>query len=376
MRVLIVKVSSLGDIIHTLPAVTDARRARPDIMFDWVVEENFVEVPAWHPAVDRVIPVAFRRWKKNVLKSLRGSEFKKFREEIKREHYDLVIDAQGLIKSGVISRMSRGLTVGLSDRTIREPLATLFYNKVYSVPWSEHAVDRVRQLFARALQYEYNPRVIDYGINQARIQGRVQAENDTKRVVFLHGTTWPTKHWPVSYWARLAKIASSKGFEVLLPWGDDSERERAQSIARQSAATVLEKQSLTELAAKLSSVNGVIAVDTGLGHLAAALARPTLSLYGPTNPGLSGTYGHTQSHLKSELACSPCMKKSCAYKGEILEDGDPIVPPCFSTHSPEQVWQAFETLMAEAAVGRRASSYGEEEAQFIQPYAESVRGKE
>ena len=153
MRVLIVKVSSLGDIIHTLPAITDARRARPDIIFDWVVEENFVEVPSWHPAVDRVIPVAFRRWRKKPFRSLGGIEFKKFKDDIKREHYDLVIDAQGLIKSGIISRLSRGLTVGLSDSTVREPLATLFYNKVYSVPKTEHAVDRVRQLFSRALQY-------------------------------------------------------------------------------------------------------------------------------------------------------------------------------------------------------------------------------
>jgi heptosyltransferase-1 len=108
VRVLIVKVSSLGDIIHTLPAITDARRARPDIVFDWVVEENFVEVPSWHPAVDRVIPVAFRRWRKKPFRSLGDIEFKKFKDDIKREHYDLVIDAQGLIKSGFISRLSRG----------------------------------------------------------------------------------------------------------------------------------------------------------------------------------------------------------------------------------------------------------------------------
>ena len=373
MRVLIVKVSSLGDIIHTLPAVTDARRARPDIVFDWVVEENFVEVPSWHPAVDRVIPVALRRWRKSIVKSLGGREFKAFREEIKREHYDLVIDAQGLIKSGIISRLSRGLTIGLSDTTIREPLATLFYNKVYSVPWTEHAVDRVRQLFARALQYEYNPRTIDYGI--ADMGDAVEASAAPREVVFLHGTTWATKHWPVSFWSTLAVLAAQAGYRVVLPWGDDGERERAQRIHEKSGATVLERHSLSQLAVRLAAATGVIAVDTGLGHLAAALARPTLSIYGPTDPGLSGTYGHTQRHLRSTLSCSPCLKKTCAYRGPAIhEDGAPVSPPCFSTHPPAQVWQAFEALVAEAANGRRASSYGEGEAQFVRPPADSIGG--
>ena len=365
MRVLIVKVSSLGDIIHTLPAITDARRARPDIVFDWVVEENFVEVPSWHPAVDRVIPVAFRRWRKKPFRSLGGIEFKKFKDDIKREHYDLVIDAQGLIKSGIISRLSRGLTVGLSDSTVREPLATLFYNKVYSVPKTEHAVDRVRQLFSRALQYEYNPRTIDYGVSRDIIAAQTApvlkasgATNDAKQVVFLHGTTWATKHWPVDYWCTLAQYAASAGFEVLLPWGDEAERSRADHIAQSTGATVLPKLSLSGLATQLASVSGVIAVDTGLGHLAAALARPTLSLYGPTDPGLSGTYGVSQKHLCSTFACAPCLKKTCAYKGPaVLDNDNTVAPPCFSTHPPASVWQTFEALLAEAALGRPKSYY-------------------
>ncbi len=377
MRVLIVKVSSLGDVIHTLPAVTDAHRARPDIVFDWVVEENFSEVPSWHPAVDRVIPVALRRWRKNALRSFRGPEFKHFREEIKREHYDLVIDAQGLIKSGLISRLARGLTVGLSDSTIREPLATLFYNKVYSVPWSEHAVDRVRQLFSRALQYEYNPRVVDYGIDAEVLfkqdaQAAVDQAVNKKQLVFLHGTTWQSKHWPTAYWCSLARLARQAGYEVLLPWGDSDERERAQLIAEEADATVLDKQSLSGLAGYLATAAGVIAVDTGLGHLAAALARPTLSLYGPTNPGLSGTYGHTQKHLQVDFDCAPCMKKTCRFKGEpvVAAEGE-VHPPCFSSQPPESVWREFEALLAESAEGHRVAAYGDPESRFARPAANS-----
>ncbi|MFT4886759.1 MAG: heptosyltransferase-1 [Pseudohongiellaceae bacterium] len=352
MRVLIVKVSSLGDIIHTLPAVTDAHRARKDITFDWVVEENFVEVPSWHPAVDKVIPVAIRRWRKNIFKTYFNHEFRAFKKSLQDTHYDLIIDAQGLVKSGIISRLSKGLTIGLSDRTIREPMATMFYNKVYSVPWTEHAVDRVRQLFSRALKYSYDPQLVDYGLDVNRIIPSI-ASDSAKRVVFLHGTTWTTKHWPEHYWRHLAHIAKESGFEILLPWGNDKELQRAEFIARDNpSAKVLDKQSLSELAAQINRSTGVISVDTGLGHLAAALAKPTVSLYGSTNPGLSGTLGHKQLHLNSNLNCAPCVKKVCTYSGPGVTDefeGQPfaVTPACFSSHRPEHVWQQFEKLLNE-----------------------------
>ena len=352
MRVLIVKVSSLGDIIHTLPAVTDASRAHRNLIFDWVVEEKFTEVPGWHPAVENVIPVAIRRWRKNILKTYLNKEYRHFKNNLQSIHYDLVIDAQGLIKSGVISRLSKGLTVGLSNRTIREPMATLFYNKVYSVPWNEHAVDRVRQLFSRALKYNYNKEQVDYGLELDRIVDASGRKRE-RTLVFLHGTTWETKHWPEYYWRQLAHIAVENGYKVQLPWGDEQERIRAEFIAHgNSQISVLERQTLSGLARHILSASGVIAVDTGLGHLAAALDTPTLSLYGPTNPGLSGTFGDKQMHLKSNLNCAPCVRKVCTYTGpgvtEQYEDQSfAVVPPCFSTHKPEVVWQQFEKLIQE-----------------------------
>jgi heptosyltransferase I len=364
LRVLIVKVSSLGDIIHTLPAVTDAHHARKDIVFDWVVEENFVEVPGWHPAVENVIPIAMRRWRRNIIKTYLNHEFRTFRQLLQGVHYDLVIDAQGLIKSGIISRLSKGLTIGLSNRTIREPMATLFYNKVYSVPWTEHAVDRVRQLFARALQYEYDKDRIDYGIDVDRIHDdRKESEKDEydkgriksaeKKVIFLHGTTWSTKHWPQHYWRQLAQIATNSGYQVLLPWGNVEEKQRAEFIAADNAMVrVLDKQSLSGLAKYIQQSRGVISVDTGLGHLAAALAKPAVSLYGPTNPDLSGTFGDKQLHLNSNLNCAPCVKKFCSYSGPGITDeyegkSFAVTPPCFSSHKPEMVWQQFEKLLEE-----------------------------
>ncbi|MEQ8315710.1 MAG: lipopolysaccharide heptosyltransferase I [Gammaproteobacteria bacterium] len=355
MRVLIVKVSSLGDIIHTLPAVTDAHRAHKDLVFDWVVEENFVEVPAWHPAVDQVIPVAIRRWRKNLVKTYMRKEFRSFKNALQTEHYDLVIDAQGLIKSGVISRLSRGLTIGLSNRTIREPLATLFYNKVYSVPWSEHAVDRVRQLFSRALKHHYDKDEVDYGLDTSQFDNgqsdNEEPDRNEKSVVFLHGTTWVTKHWPEYYWRHLAHLAGEAGYKVYLPWGDDSEKQRAEFIARGSDnAEVLGKLSLSGMARVINQSTGVVAVDTGLGHLAAALSKPTVSLYGATDPALSGTYGNRQLHLNSNLNCAPCVKKVCTYTGpgitdEFEDQPFAVTPPCFSSHRPESVWQQLEQLI-------------------------------
>lgn len=351
MRILIVKVSSLGDIIHTLPAVTDAANARKDVVFDWVVEENFVEIPAWHPAVDKVIPISLRRWRRNVLKTWLRREFRAFRSRLREEHYDLVIDAQGLIKSGVISRLSKGLTIGLSNQTAREPLSSLFYNQSYSVPWEGHAADRVRQLFSRALNYRYSKPTVDYGIDLSRIGGARPAAA-AGEVLFLHGTTWATKHWPEAYWRQLAGVAAAAGYRILLPWGDEREKRRARWIAAgNDRARVLDKQSLTGIARHMLAAEGVIAVDTGLGHLAAALGRPALTLYGPTNPDLSGTFGRRQAHLGADIDCAPCMKKICGYRGAPVVDADqgepfPVRPPCFASHQPAAVWHHFERLVA------------------------------
>lgn len=364
MRVLIVKVSSLGDVIHTLPAVTDAKKADRRLKFDWVVEENFVEVPSWHPAVERVIPVAFRRWRKNVTQALRSGEFGAFRRNLQEAHYDLVIDAQGLIKSGFISRLSKGLTVGLSNSTIKEPMATLFYNKVYSVPREEHAVQRVRELFSRTLNYpieRVTPDSIDYGIDFARLGVGAARDSDTRSgdrtLLFLHGTTWQTKHWPEPFWRELALLATARGYKVALPWGNEAERQRAEAIvANIEGATVLPRQTLTGMAGHIAMAAGVVSVDTGLGHLAAALGTPAVSLYGPTNPGLAGTFGRNQRHLVSTFPCAPCMSKKCLYEGPAIISNTSagpfdVRPPCFHLNPPDVVLHSLEQL-----VGQRTGS--------------------
>jgi heptosyltransferase-1 len=168
-------------------------------------------------------------------------------------------------------------------------------------------------------------------------------------LVFLHGTTWETKHWPETYWVSLGEQANAAGLAVKIPWGSAAELERAGRIAAQlSHASVLPKLNLMGMARELAGAKAIIAVDTGLGHLAAALNVPAVSLYGPTNPGLTGALGKSQLHLTATFPCSPCLSRYCTYKT------DPTInlmvdPPCFSTLNPSIVWEAVEALLEKHA---------------------------
>ncbi|MFN6883374.1 lipopolysaccharide heptosyltransferase I, partial [Proteus mirabilis] len=166
-RILIVKTSSMGDVLHTLPALTDARAAYPEICFDWVVEEGFAQIPSWHPAVDTVIPVAIRRWRKNWFSAPIRAERAQFRHAIQAHHYDAVIDAQGLLKSAfLVTRYAKGTKHGYSRQSAREPLASFFYDIRHNVSKKMHAVERIRQLFALSLNYPLPTTQGDYGIAQ------------------------------------------------------------------------------------------------------------------------------------------------------------------------------------------------------------------
>lgn len=311
MRVLIIKTSSLGDVIHTLPALTDAAHAIPGIRFDWVVEEGFAEIPSWHPAVDQVIPVAIRRWRKNLWQTIKSGEWKAFKQRVRERKYDLVIDAQGLVKSAWLTRYVKAPVAGLDRYSAREGWASRFYDRRLSVATGQHAVERVRQLFAMALAYDLPEGIGNYGLDLERLQLPPAAPY----VVFLHGTTWATKHWPEAYWRELAERMGRRKLEVRLPWGNPAEKARAERIAQGlNNCQVLPKLNLAGVARVLAAAKACVAVDTGLGHLAAALDVPTISLFGPTNPGLTGAYGRTQIHQASDWPCAPCLQKKCTYK--------------------------------------------------------------
>ena len=347
MRVLLIKTSSLGDVIHTLPALTDAARAIPGIRFDWVVEEGFAEIPAWHPAVDAVIPVAIRRWRKKPLQAVRSGEWSNFKRRLRETQYDLVIDAQGLLKSAWLTRYARAEVVGLDKSSAREPLAARFYQRRLAVAWGQHAVERTRQLFGQALGYTPAEGLGDYGLDRGALGAEVAT---TPYVVLLHGTTWVTKHWPELYWRQLAEQLVAAGVEVRLPWGSLDEQARALRIAEGlQGAVVLPRLPLRDVARQLAGASACVAVDTGLGHLAAALDVPTLSLFGPTNPGFTGAYGAVQQHLASDFVCAPCLRKQCSYQ-PTPEDARRFdltreQPLCFTRLNPDRVMQQLQPLL-------------------------------
>jgi len=348
LRVLLIKTSSLGDVIHTLPALTDAMNALPGIQFDWVVEEGFAEIPTWHPAVANVIPVAIRRWRKNLWQTVKNGEWRRFKRRLRDTRYDLVIDAQGLLKSAWLTRYVKAPVAGLDKTSAREPMAARFYDRPYVVARGQHAVERLRQLFAQALGYRVPAGLGDYGLDRSRL---LTATNDAPFVLFLHGTTWDTKHWPELYWRQLAERMIGQGLEVRLPWGNPAEKARAERIADGlDNAVVLPKLNLAGVARVLASAQGCVAVDTGLGHLAAALDVPTLSLFGPTNPGLTGAYGRSQVHLAAEYpACAPCLQKKCTYRptpeDQRQVDTEREWPMCFTRLNPERVANQLGALL-------------------------------
>ena len=328
MRILVVKLTSLGDVIHTLPAVSDASNLIKDIQIDWLVEESFRAIPRWHPSVSTIYTAASRRWRKQPWKFL--SEIRVLSRQISREPYDLVIDAQGLLKSALLARMAKGKHAGYDKLSIKETLASQFYNLKLSVNPSQHAVIRTRHLFAKSLGYKIDE-TICYGLD--RCQFSAIGVNDPY-LVFLHGTTWKSKQWPVQYWQQLCDMAVKNNFKIKLLWGNNNEYQRAVAIAEGCSNTeVCPKMNLDEIAGVISNARAVVAVDTGLGHLAAALSVPCVSLYGATDSGRTGTIGDSQKHLQAEFECSPCLSRECLYTGQ-----SEITPACFGQFSPQMVW--------------------------------------
>lgn len=333
MRVLVIKLSSMGDVIHILPAITDSVTHNPDIKFDWLVDEQFAEIPSWHPSVDRVISIALRE--KKVSKILKAVFL------LRKRKYDLVIDAQGLLKSAIFAKISRSKrSFGYDKESCREPSAAKFYNKKIKIEQKTHAITKMRNLFAKVFGYEPPKNQDNYGINWPEITDNVK--NQKPYIVFLHGTTWKTKHWPDRYWHKLADMVVNEGYQVQVTWANEEQKLRAQTLAKsRMGIDCLPNLTLTQAASLLLHAKGVIAVDTGFAHLASAIGIPTVAMYGPTSAELSGVVGHKSVNIQSKFICAPCMQRECTYPGEIK-----MFPPCFEEIDPSRVLEEFKKLIS------------------------------
>ena len=289
MHILIVKTSSLGDVIHNLPVISDIRRNIPDATVDWCVEESFAAIPRLHPGIGQVIPVALRRWRRQLFNAGTWREIRAFRSAMQADCYDAVIDTQGLLKSALVACQAQGPLAGYAADSARESLAVRFYDSRFSVPKHAHAVVRNRQLVAAALGYtpEGAP---DYGIAAPPMQ--FDWLPAVRYIVFLTATSRNHKLWPEAHWTKLGQQLQGLGYRVLLPGGSVAERKRAERLAATIPdAIAAPSLAIGELASLLGGAQAVVGVDTGLCHLAVALERPTVALFTATDPGLTGVLG-------------------------------------------------------------------------------------
>ncbi|ESZ70400.1 glycosyl transferase family 1 [Mesorhizobium sp. L103C119B0] len=295
MKVLIVKTSSMGDVTHTFPAVEDARRKRPDIAFDWCVEEAFAAIVALHPAIAKIHTVAIRRWRKHLFNAGTWREATSLRRALQAGEYDLVIDAQGLLKSALVAKQAAAPIAGFDRASAREPSATLFYQRKYAVPRNLHAIERTRRLFGLALGYEPDLSTLASGIVPP--PGHL-AGIDGKTAFLLHGTSREDKKWPAEDWIETARLLVGTGMTPVTTWSNEREKAVAEAIAKAVPSTIVVPRSpLADIAAILGRSTLVIGADTGLTHLASAFGLPTVAVFLATEPGLTGPRGQYASTL-------------------------------------------------------------------------------
>lgn len=285
-NILFVKTSSLGDVVHHLPAITDARRQNPDARISWVVEETLLPLARLHPGVDELIPVATRRWRHRLLQAKTWREVAAFKARVRAVGAQIVIDTQGLLRSALIARASGGVRHGYDRASIREKPAARFYDVRHRVSRSLHAVTRNRTLTGLSLGYSPDS-TVDYGLDQLAPARR------SRYALLFHGTSRPDKEWKDTEWIQIGQWLAGRGFEVLLPWGNDREHARCHYLLKEiPGARILDFQPIDVLARTIAAASVAIGVDTGLLQLAAACGVPLAAIFVSTQPSLTGPVGN------------------------------------------------------------------------------------
>ncbi len=288
MRVLIVKTSSMGDVVHALPAVSDLARAFPGIEIDWLVEKGFAAMPQQHRAVKRVIALQWRKWRKSLRSPETRTALRQWRAEMVQQPYDLVIDLQGLIKSAAFSCFAHGPRAGYDRQSIREPLAALFYGRTGHVPKNLHAIDRCRHLMSQLMGYPLPATPPDFGL---QADAHAWTPCPDRFAVLIPCASRPEKLWPQADWVAIGQVLRKRGWQVAVMWGSPQERDLAEAIASEIGGHVPPFLTVSQAADTLAQAEVVIGLDTGMSHLAAAHGRPTVGIYCDHEPGLAGLRG-------------------------------------------------------------------------------------
>jgi heptosyltransferase-1 len=312
-EILFIKTSSLGDVIHHMPAVTESRARFPNSRISWLVEEAYAPLVALHPGVDEVIPVAWRRWRKQLLAPQIWREIGGWRRRMGAKQYDRIVDTQGLIRSAVMGRAARGRLHGYDRNSIREPLASRFYDVRFAVSRDLHAIERNRQLTALALGYR-SESAVNYGLDRAALRA-----GDERYAVLLHGTARPEKEWPVDHWIALGKKLNARNLAVVVPWGNEPERARAEKIVSELPnARVIDRQTLDQMARTIASAQCVFGGDTGLVHLAAVFGVPLVAIFSGTDPALTRPIGAGPIEVVGAKGVTPSIEDVSSALEKIL----------------------------------------------------------
>jgi heptosyltransferase-1 len=304
-RILLVKLSSLGDVLHNLPIVWDLRKHLPHAQIDWVVEEGYVHLleplktTETFRGIDRIIPVAFRRWRKNVFSIKTWREFFAMRKVLQATTYDVVLETQGLLKSALVCALAKksnnAVVAGLGNATEHsgyEPMARMFYTQSVHVPLKCHAIDRSRWVMCSAFDWPlfdrrsepplfYSPAFVKQ-LAPLEFEGLRKQPNGiaVPYVVCFHSTARAAKRWPTGCWVELGKALSSQGYQVLFPWGSPEEMKISALMASQVLGAIVPRAFSIEEAYRLVAHAALtIGVDTGLTHLSAVLGKPTVEIY-------------------------------------------------------------------------------------------------
>ncbi len=287
MRVLIVKTSSMGDVVHAMPVVGDLLRAHPGTEIDWLVEAPFAAIPQMHPGIRRVLPMAWRKWRSQLFSGDTWQAMKTLRTELKRDTYDVVLDLQGLLKSALWARQAGAPVAGYDKASAREPQAARFYTYKAAVPRDLQAVDRCRRLAAFHFSYQLPPGPPDFGL---RPPSGTWAPRGAYAVLIPNASR-REKLWPERHWVAVGKRLKDLGWTPLVLWGRSEEQSLAENIAASCEGDVPPFLRVGEMAAVLAGAKTVVGLDTGFTHLAAAIGRPTLGIYCDHEPGLAGITG-------------------------------------------------------------------------------------
>ncbi|MBK8527130.1 MAG: lipopolysaccharide heptosyltransferase I [Rubrivivax sp.] len=287
MRLLIVKTSSMGDVVHALPALSDMHRAVPGIEVDWLVEAPFAAIPALHPGVRRVLPLSWRKWRHRLFRRDTWSAMAALRAQLRESRYDLILDLQGLLKSALWARQAVGPVAGYDHGSAREGLASWLYSRRAPVARELHAVERCRRLAAAHLGYALPDSAPDFGI---RAPAPTWGAPD-RYAVLIPNASRPEKLWPEARWITVGRRLHDRGWRPVVLWGSDAEQTLAERIAAGCDGEVPPFLRVHEMAAVLAQAQAVVGLDTGFTHLAAALGRPTIGIYCDHEPGLAGVTG-------------------------------------------------------------------------------------